>query len=74
MMSQTVSDIITSLGSPHTLQLPSIILISLLLVLLLWRFWAFTVMPALYPDNPKEFPYWMPGMSTPTKQIYDLRR
>ena len=28
--------------------------------LLLWRIWAFTVLPALQPDEPKELPYWVP--------------
>ena len=67
MISQVISDVITSLGSPHTPQLLFIVLFLLLLVLLLWRLWAFTVVPALYPDDPKEFPYWMPGMSNPNQ-------
>ncbi|KAL9078126.1 MAG: hypothetical protein Q9157_002953 [Trypethelium eluteriae] len=25
-----------------------------------WRLWAFTVKPALHPDEPKELPYWIP--------------
>jgi len=28
--------------------------------LLIWRFLKFTVIPALYPDDPKELPYWIP--------------
>ena len=28
--------------------------------LLLWRFWAFTVVPLLYPNRPNEVPYWIP--------------
>ncbi|KAK0616095.1 putative cytochrome p450 [Bombardia bombarda] len=27
---------------------------------MLWRFWRFTVTPILYPDDPKELPYWIP--------------
>ncbi|KAK2612085.1 hypothetical protein QQS21_001934 [Conoideocrella luteorostrata] len=26
----------------------------------LWRFWKFTIQPILYPDDPKELPYWIP--------------
>ena len=29
--------------------------------LLLWRICKFTVLPFLYPDDPKELPYWIPG-------------
>lgn len=29
-------------------------------ILLLWRLWVFTVLPALRPDEPKELPYWIP--------------
>lgn len=28
--------------------------------LLLWRFWKFTVLPILEPDEPKRLPYWIP--------------
>ena len=28
--------------------------------LLLWRFGAFTVVPLLHPNQPKEVPYWIP--------------
>ncbi|KAI3317207.1 putative cytochrome p450 [Xylariaceae sp. AK1471] len=34
--------------------------ISLLSALVLWRIWRFTVLPLLHPDQPKEFPYWVP--------------
>ncbi|KND88582.1 7-alpha-hydroxycholest-4-en-3-one 12-alpha-hydroxylase [Tolypocladium ophioglossoides CBS 100239] len=30
-------------------------------LLVLWRLWRFTVLPMLYPDQPKEFPHWIPG-------------
>ena len=29
-------------------------------VLVSWRLWAFTIVPALYPHEPKEVPYWIP--------------
>ncbi|PQE32214.1 cytochrome P450 oxidoreductase protein [Rutstroemia sp. NJR-2017a WRK4] len=32
----------------------------LLLGLVTWRFWRFTLSPILYPDDPKELPYWIP--------------
>ncbi|KAM0247338.1 hypothetical protein ACHAQJ_009895 [Trichoderma viride] len=25
-----------------------------------WRLWRFTVLPLMYPDDPKELPYWIP--------------
>ncbi|KAF4634182.1 hypothetical protein G7Y89_g3925 [Cudoniella acicularis] len=28
--------------------------------LLLWRFWRFTLRPRFHPDDPKELPYWIP--------------
>ncbi|KAI8634023.1 cytochrome P450 [Xylariaceae sp. FL1651] len=28
--------------------------------LLLWRFWRFTLQPLLYPQYPRELPYWIP--------------
>ncbi|KAI2469099.1 cytochrome P450 [Annulohypoxylon bovei var. microspora] len=30
------------------------------MILLLWRVWRFTITPFLYPDDPKELPYWVP--------------
>ncbi|KAI1479305.1 putative cytochrome p450 [Daldinia eschscholtzii] len=32
----------------------------LLVALLAWRVWRFTISPKLYPDRPKELPYWIP--------------
>ncbi|KAJ4291703.1 hypothetical protein N0V90_009598 [Kalmusia sp. IMI 367209] len=32
----------------------------LLLALIIWRVWRFTVSPYLHPERPKEFPYWIP--------------
>lgn len=31
------------------------------LLWLAWRAWRFSIIPALYPDEPKELPYWIPG-------------
>ena len=36
----------------------------LLIPLLLWRLWKFTLLPALRPSDPKEVPYWIPCQST----------
>ncbi|KAL2751871.1 hypothetical protein ACRALDRAFT_2114777 [Sodiomyces alcalophilus JCM 7366] len=36
--------------------------ILLLLSLLAWRVYTFTILPWLYPDDPKEYPYWIPGV------------
>lgn len=30
------------------------------LVLLFWRFWRFTVLPFIRPNEPQELPYWFP--------------
>lgn len=27
---------------------------------LIWRVWAFTILPALRPNEPKQVPYWIP--------------
>lgn len=32
----------------------------LLLVVLVWRFWKFSLKPAFHPEDPKELPYWIP--------------
>lgn len=32
----------------------------LVLGLLIWRFWRFTLSPRMYPNDPKELPYWIP--------------
>lgn len=41
----------------HTTALSALVGVVMLLV---WRLWKFSVVPALYPNDPKEFPYWMP--------------
>ncbi len=33
---------------------------ALLLGLLTWRMWKFTVLPCFHPSHPKEFPSWLP--------------
>ncbi|RYP91922.1 hypothetical protein DL770_001982 [Monosporascus sp. CRB-9-2] len=33
----------------------------LFMALLAWRLWRFTISPYIYPGNPKELPYWIPG-------------
>jgi hypothetical protein len=32
----------------------------ILVLLVVWRLWRFTVLPAYFPDDPKELPYWIP--------------
>ena len=34
--------------------------LSAFVLLLSWRVWKFSIVPALYPNDPKEFPYWVP--------------
>ncbi|KAK2606346.1 hypothetical protein QQS21_003277 [Conoideocrella luteorostrata] len=36
--------------------------IAVLASLLLWRFVRFTLYPAFHPAEPKEYPYWLPGI------------
>lgn len=36
------------------------IFFALLLVLLSWRLWRFTILPLLRPNEPRELPYWIP--------------
>ncbi|RWA06506.1 hypothetical protein EKO27_g8601 [Xylaria grammica] len=38
------------------------VVLYVLLALISWRTWKFTVSPLLYPDLPKEYPYWLPFM------------
>ena len=35
-------------------------IVVLLTLLLLWRLWRFTVVPFLWPSEPKPLPYWIP--------------
>ncbi|KAH7304285.1 putative cytochrome P450 [Stachybotrys elegans] len=52
-----VSSQLTGLLSSLTL---TKVVVLLLLPLLTWRLWKFTLIPLLHPDRPKEFPYWIP--------------
>lgn len=45
----------------HYGSIPKILGIALVL-LLSWRVVRFTVIPLFCPDDPKELPYWIPGM------------
>ena len=36
------------------------VLITLILTLFLWRVWTFKIIPVLYPQEPREVPYWIP--------------
>jgi hypothetical protein len=33
------------------------------IALVAWRIYRFTIVPMMYPDDPKELPYWIPGKS-----------
>ncbi|OCK77573.1 cytochrome P450, partial [Lepidopterella palustris CBS 459.81] len=39
--------------------------------LLVWRVWAFTVVPILRPNEPKELPYWIPIIGHGTRFLKD---
>lgn len=45
-------------------QPPIVYICLVLLVLVVWRFWKFTVRPLLHPHEPKELPYWIPSEFT----------
>lgn len=36
---------------------------SVFLSYMIWRIWLFRIVPRMYPHEPKELPYWIPGMS-----------
>ena len=40
------------------------ILLAFLVIMGTWRALRFTVIPALYPNDPKELPYWIPCKAT----------
>jgi hypothetical protein len=46
----------------HDLQISSALQVTgtVLATLLAWRLWRFTIRPTLYPNDPKEYPYWLP--------------
>jgi hypothetical protein len=48
-------------------------LFTVIAILLAWRFWTFTVVPLLYPQNPRELPYWVPGILNLIPRIAILR-
>ncbi|TVY39478.1 7-alpha-hydroxycholest-4-en-3-one 12-alpha-hydroxylase [Lachnellula subtilissima] len=44
--------------------------ICVLLTLITWRFWRFTISPFLHPERPKEFPYWIPYLIAGSNKTY----
>lgn len=38
-----------------------LIFLALAALYMVWRLWRFTIIPALYPQEPKETPYWFPS-------------
>jgi hypothetical protein len=59
----TAVTLLTSVFSLSWTCNPSNFVLSILL-LLLWRLWKFSLKPYLYPDDPKELPYWIPCRSS----------
>jgi hypothetical protein len=39
------------------------------IALVSWRICRFTIIPIVYPDDPKELPYWIPGVSLIANQF-----
>ena len=40
-----------------------------LVSLVLWRLWRFTILPVTRPYEPKELPYWIPGNRKPHQYL-----
>lgn len=38
------------------------------LLYMTWRLWMFTVKPWLWPDDPKDLPYWIPCKLPPSSR------
>lgn len=53
---------------PLWLSYPVDALLVLVILLLLWRLWRFTLMPYWRPDEPQEIPYWIPS-ETPNSTL-----
>ncbi|GAW20264.1 hypothetical protein ANO14919_097650 [Xylariales sp. No.14919] len=53
-------ELVPSLIATERVGFRASIVIALLLWLLFWRLWKFTLLPSLYPSRPKEFPSWLP--------------
>lgn len=56
----------------HYGSIPKVLGIALVL-LLSWRVVRFTVIPLFYPADPKELPYWVPGMMKNDWTVSPLR-
>ncbi|ROT37825.1 cytochrome P450 [Sodiomyces alkalinus F11] len=56
--SSYAATVITLVAHDARLGLPLLALLSLLG----WRLYTFTILPWLYPNDPKEYPYWIPGL------------
>ena len=55
-------DLVRKLHNQFALPLlPPLLALSAILALLSWRIWKFTIIPWVYPDDPKEIPYWIPS-------------
>ena len=67
MISEVVALWFSRLNSSVDLQDSGVfspVLVSALIIvlpLLLWRIWTFTILPVLHPDEPKQIPYWVPS-------------
>jgi hypothetical protein len=42
-----------------------------LALLFAWRLWRFTIYPAYHPEEPKELPYWIPGLGHAISYLRD---
>ncbi|KAL9577512.1 MAG: hypothetical protein Q9212_006317 [Teloschistes hypoglaucus] len=74
MIIETIQSFLQRLPLVGGIQLNStwhLVGVTLAALLLLWRFWAFTVRPALKPDEPPELPYWIPVLGQAIEYVRD---
>jgi hypothetical protein len=55
---------------PH-LGFTTLVPLFLFALLLLWRLWRFTILPSYHPEEPKELPYWIPGLGHAISYLRD---
>jgi hypothetical protein len=58
MFVQVIARLVEQYYKRWDVVIPTVLLVSLLS----WRLWKFTIAPALYPSRVRELPYWIPGL------------
>ncbi|KAL1622320.1 hypothetical protein SLS56_008757 [Neofusicoccum ribis] len=60
MLAQAIAVPSQRKGDPVGPPLYFLLALTLVLILLMWRFWAFTLSPLVNPKRPRDAPYWVP--------------